>query len=113
MGGTPISALSILCYPGNGDIEVLRQILHGGAKKLQEAGCVLLGGHSVSDDEIKFGFAVTGKIHPERIWTNSGAKQGDLLVLTKPLGTGIISTALKRGFAAEEHVANPSRRCYG
>jgi selenide,water dikinase len=104
MGGRPMSALSILCYPGKGDIDVLRNILRGGAEKLQEAGCVLLGGHSVADDEIKFGFAVTGTVHPERVWTNSGAKPGDVLVLTKPLGTGIISTALKRGIAAEDHV---------
>lgn len=105
MGGKPLSALSVLCYPGNGDIDVLREILRGGAEKMQEAGCVILGGHSVSDDEIKFGYAVTGTIHPDHIWTNAGAKPGDVLVLTKPLGTGVISTALKRGLATEEHVA--------
>jgi selenide,water dikinase len=105
MGGKPISALSVLCYPGKGDIDVLREILRGGAEKMVEAGCVILGGHSVSDDEIKFGFAVTGTIHPDRIWTNAGAKPGDVLVLTKPLGTGVISTALKRGLASDEHVA--------
>ena len=101
MGGKPMSALSVLCYPGKGDIDMLREILRGGAEKMQEAGCVILGGHSVSDDEIKFGFAVTGTIHPDRIWTNAGAKPGDVLVLTKPFGTGVISTALKRGIAAE------------
>ena len=105
MGGKPVSALSVLCYPGKGDIDVLREILRGGAEKMQEAGCVILGGHSVSDDEIKFGYAVTGTIHPDRIWTNAGAKPGDVLVLTKPLGTGVISTALKRGIASEDHVA--------
>jgi selenide, water dikinase len=105
MGGKPVSALSVLCYPGKGDIDVLREILRGGAEKMQEAGCVILGGHSVSDDEIKFGYAVTGTIHPDRIWTNAGAKSGDVLVLTKPLGTGVISTALKRGIASEDHVA--------
>lgn len=72
---------------------------------MHEAGCVILGGHSVSDDEIKFGFAVTGIIHPDRIWTNAGAKTGDVLVLTKGLGTGVVSTALKRGIASEEHIA--------
>jgi selenide,water dikinase len=105
MGGQPVSALSVLCYPGKGDIDVLREILRGGAEKMQEAGCAILGGHSVSDDEIKFGYAVTGTIHPDRIWTNAGAKVGDVLVLTKPLGTGVISTALKRGIASEDHVA--------
>ena len=105
MGGRPLSALSILCYPGKGDIDVLREILRGGEDKMREAGCVILGGHSVSDDEIKFGYAVTGTIHPDRVLTNAGAKAGDALVLTKRLGTGIISTALKRGIAAEEHVA--------
>jgi selenide,water dikinase len=105
MGGKPLSALSILCYPGKGDIDVLREILRGGSDKMAEAGCVILGGHSVSDEEIKFGFAVTGTIHPDRVWTNAGAKAGDVLVLTKPLGTGVISTALKRGIASEEHVA--------
>jgi selenide, water dikinase len=109
MGGRPMSALSILCYPGKGDIDVLRDILRGGAEKLLEAGCVLLGGHSVADDEIKFGFAVTGTVHPERVWTNGGAKAGDILVLTKPLGTGVISTALKRGIASEEHVQSSIR----
>jgi selenide, water dikinase len=105
MGGKPVSALSVLCYPGKGDIDDLREILRGGAEKMQEAGCAILGGHSVSDDEIKFGYAVTGTIHPDRIWTNAGAKVGDVLVLTKPLGTGVISTALKRGIASEDHVA--------
>jgi selenide,water dikinase len=105
MGGRPLSALSILCYPGKGDIDVLRQILRGGEDKMREADCVILGGHSVSDDEIKFGYAVTGTIHPDRVFTNAGAKAGDILVLTKGLGTGVISTALKRGIASAEHVS--------
>ena len=105
MGGKPLSSLSILCYPGKGDIDVLREILRGGSDKMREAGCVILGGHSVSDDEIKFGFAVTGTIHPDRVWTNAGAKTGDLLVLTKRLGTGVVATALKRGIASEQHIA--------
>ncbi len=105
MGGRPLTALSLVCYPNKGDIETLRQILRGGAEKMREAGCAILGGHSVSDDEIKFGYAVTGTVHPERFLPNSGARPGDTLVLTKPLGTGIISTGLKRGLATEEEVA--------
>jgi len=104
MGGTPLTALSILCYPGKGDLEDLSAILKGGAEKMIEAGCVVLGGHSVNDDEIKFGYAVTGTVHPDRVWTNAGARVGDVLVLTKPLGTGVIGTALKRGLASEAHV---------
>jgi selenide,water dikinase len=99
-----MSALSILCYPGKGDIDTLKDILRGGADKMAEAGCVILGGHSVADDEIKFGFAVTGTVHPDRVWTNAGARPGDTLILTKPLGTGVISTALKRGIADPAHV---------
>lgn len=102
MGGKPTLALSIVCYPSDtGDLDVMREILRGGAAKLREAGVVLLGGHSVRDREIKFGFAVTGEVHPRRIVTNARAKQGDLLVLTKPLGTGILATALKRGVLPE------------
>ena len=104
MGGRPISALSVLCYPGAGDIELLQEILRGGADKIAEAGCVILGGHSVTDPEIKFGYAVTGTIHPDRIWTNAGARPGDRLYLTKPIGTGVISTALKRELADEADV---------
>ena len=104
MGGRPLTALSILCYPAKGDLEDLEQILKGGAETMIEAGCVVVGGHSVSDDEMKFGYAVTGIVHPDRIWTNAGARPGDLLVLTKPLGTGVISTALKRGIADPAHV---------
>jgi selenide,water dikinase len=104
MGGRPISALSILCYPAKGDLDDLREILAGGAEKMIEAGCALIGGHSVGDDEIKFGYAVTGVVHPDRIWTNAGARPGDVLVLTKPIGTGVIATALKRGIAKDEHV---------
>lgn len=96
MGGVPRTALSIVCYPEAGDMAVLRDILRGGIAALRAAGVALLGGHSVRDHEIKFGFAVTGDIHPKRIVTNAGAKPGDVLVLTKPLGTGILATALKR-----------------
>ena len=104
MGGRPLTALSILCYPAKGDLEDLEAILRGGAEKMIEAGCVVLGGHSVSDEEIKFGYAVTGTIHPDQIKTNAGARPGDALVLTKPIGTGVISTALKRGIARDEDV---------
>jgi selenide, water dikinase len=104
MGGRPISSLSILAYPGGGDFSDLEQILKGGAEKMREADCSILGGHSVNDDEIKFGYAVTGTIHPERILANAGARAGDALVFTKRIGTGVIGTALKRGIAADEHV---------
>jgi len=104
MGGTPVSALSVLAYPAKGDLEDLEQILKGGADKIHESGCVLLGGHSVADDEVKFGYAVTGTVHPERIKTNAGARAADALVLTKRIGTGVIATALKRGIAAESDV---------
>ena len=105
MGGKPLTALSILAWPGSGDLEDLEQILKGGAEKMHEAGCVLLGGHSINDPEIKFGYAVTGTVHPARIKTNAGARPGDALLLTKKLGTGVISTALKRGLAQEAHVS--------
>ncbi len=105
MGGRPISSLSILAYPGNGDIADLEQILKGGAEKMHEAGCAILGGHSIADDEIKFGYAVTGTVHPARVKANAGARPGDALVFTKRLGTGVIATALKRGIASPEHVA--------
>jgi len=104
MGGRPLTALSVLAYPAGGDLEVLEEIVRGGAEKMREAGCVLLGGHSVADPEMKFGYAVTGLVHPERVLTNARAQPGDALVLTKRLGTGIIATTLKRGMAAAAHV---------
>jgi selenide,water dikinase len=104
MGGKPVSALSILAWPAKGDLDDLAQVLKGGAEKVHEAGCALIGGHSIADNEIKFGYAVTGTIHPERIKTNAGARPGDALVLTKRIGTGVISTALKRGIAKESDV---------
>jgi selenide, water dikinase len=104
MGGRPLSALAIVCFPEKGDLGVLEQILAGGLSKMMEAGCVVIGGHSVRDPEIKFGYSVTGIIHPERVWTNSGAQPGDKLVLTKALGTGVISTAIKKGQAGQEWV---------
>jgi selenide,water dikinase len=105
MGGRPISALSILAYPAKGDMDDLSAILKGGAEKMREAACSILGGHSVNDEEVKFGYSVTGTVHPERVKANAGARAGEALVFTKRLGTGVISTALKRGIAHEEHVA--------
>jgi selenide,water dikinase len=104
MGGRPLSALAIVCFPEKGDLDILQQILAGGLSKMMEAGCVVIGGHSVRDPEIKFGYAVTGTIHPERVWTNSGAQVGDTLILTKALGTGVISTAIKRGEAKQRWI---------
>lgn len=97
MGGTPISALSIVCYPQNGDWEVLGKILAGGQKAMNAENVVVIGGHSVDDQEMKFGYAVTGVIHPDKVITNAGAKPGDVLILTKAIGTGAINTAVKRG----------------
>ncbi len=97
MGGRPMSALAMVCFPDKGDIGVLEQILGGGLSKMIEADCTVIGGHSIRDDEIKFGYSVTGLIHPQRILTNSGAVAGDRLILTKAVGTGVISTAIKRG----------------
>ena len=105
MGGKPISALSILAYPAKGDLDDLRDILKGGAEKMHEAGCTILGGHSVADDEIKFGYAVTGTVHPARVKANAGARTGDELIFTKRIGTGVIATALKRGIASDTDVA--------
>jgi selenide,water dikinase len=99
MGGRPLSSLAIVCFPDKGDLDVLERILAGGLAKMMEAGCVVIGGHSVRDPEIKFGYAVTGTVHPERVWANAAAREGDRLILTKALGTGVISTAIKRGEA--------------
>jgi selenide,water dikinase len=104
MGGRPITALSLVVFPGKGEIADLEAILKGGADKIQEAGCVILGGHSISEDEIKFGYAVTGLVDPQRIWTNKGAQPGDVLVFTKRIGTGVVSSALKKGIAKEADV---------
>ena len=109
MGGRPVTALSVVCFPPDGDLSVLEQIMKGGMAKIAEAGCVVVGGHSVRDSEIKFGYAVTGLIDPERVFTNAGAVAGDALILTKPIGTGVITTALKQGVAEPEWVANAVR----
>lgn len=103
MGAKPLTAMNIICFPVRKmEIAVLQQILLGGLNKLQEAGVVLVGGHSVEDEELKFGMSVTGIVHPDKVLLNRGAKAGDRLILTKPLGTGIVSTALKAGLVGEE-----------
>jgi selenide,water dikinase len=104
MGGRPISALSIVCFPEKESADVLEAILRGGLEKMTEAGSTIIGGHSIRDDELKFGYAVTGLVDPARVWRNAGARVSDVLLLTKPLGTGVLATALKQGRAAEEHL---------
>jgi selenide,water dikinase len=105
MGGEPKTCMNIVCFPkGKMDIEVLGEILKGGADKVTESGAVVIGGHSIIDEEIKFGMAVTGVIHPDKIFRNVGVQEGDVLILTKALGTGIITTALKKGKASDESV---------
>ena len=106
MGGEPRTALNITCFPQQGvPMDVLGEILRGGLAKADEAGVVVLGGHTVNDEEIKFGMAVTGLVHPDRIWRNVGARPGDVLVLTKALGTGILTTAAKHGVAPAPDLA--------
>ena len=110
MGGTPLAAMNIVCFPSRQmDISVLRDVLRGGLDTLREAGTVLAGGHTVSDPELKYGLAVTGTVHPDRVLTNRGARAGDALVLTKPLGTGIVNTALKGGLASPAAVDRVTR----
>lgn len=105
MGGEPKTAMNIVCFPrGKMDIQILGEVLKGGAEKAREAGAVVIGGHSIIDEEIKYGMAVTGVIHPDKVIRNVGVQEGDALVLTKALGTGIITTALKRGKASKESV---------
>lgn len=102
MGGKPLSALSIVCYPQKGDFDILGEILAGGQTTMNSEGVVVLGGHSVDDQEMKFGYAVTGVVDPNQIITNGGARPGDVLILTKPIGTGAINTAIKKGIASKE-----------
>jgi selenide,water dikinase len=99
MGGRAITALTLVCFPQDGDPDILEQIMRGGLSVMEQAGCVVLGGHSVRDHEIKFGYAVTGLIEPSRVLKNTGARPGDALVFTKALGTGVITTAIKQGKA--------------
>ena len=106
MGGRPLTAMNIVCFPTRLlDISFLQSILRGGTDKMIEAGVILVGGHSIDDAELKYGLSVTGTVHPDRLLTNSGARAGDKLILTKPLGTGIINTALKAGLASKETIA--------
>jgi selenide,water dikinase len=105
MGGEVLLALNICAFPADMDAEVIGEILRGGAEKVAEAGGVLAGGHTVDDKEPKYGLSVLGVVHPDRVWTKAGARPGDALVLTKPLGAGIVTTAFKGGVAELEHVA--------
>jgi selenide,water dikinase len=104
MGGRPLTALAIAAFPKDADRAILQQIFAGGLDKLREAHVALLGGHTVQDAEIKFGYAVTGEVHPARVFANAGAKPGDVLILTKPIGTGVIATALKFDRAPHEAI---------
>lgn len=104
MGGEPKVALNIVGFPNCLDPEILGEILRGGADKVKEAGAVLVGGHSVQDDEPKYGLSVSGFVHPDRIWKNYGCQQGDVLILTKPIGSGVINTAIKAEMASQESI---------
>jgi selenide, water dikinase len=104
MGGKPLTSLALVCFPEKGDLEILERILAGGLSKMIEAGCTVVGGHSIRDEETKFGYSVTGLIHPKRVLANQGAQPGDKLLFTKPLGTGVISTAIKKGVAKQEWI---------
>ena len=101
MGGKPLTALALVCFPEKADVEILERILAGGLSKMIEASCTVVGGHSIRDEETKFGYAVTGIIHPKRVLANQGAQVGDRLLFTKSLGTGVISTAIKKGTAKQ------------
>src|ERR1700728_4343912 len=99
MGGKPLTSLALVCFPEKADLEILERILAGGLSKMVEAGCTVIGGHSIRDDEIKLGYSVTGTVHPKKILANSSAQPGDVVLFTKAIGTGVISTAIKRGKA--------------
>lgn len=105
MGGMPLTAMNVVCFPSRKlDLGILREILRGGADKVLEAGAVVVGGHTVEDPEPKYGLAVTGIVHPDKLMTNARAQPGEVLILTKPLGSGIISTAIKAGMAGPKAV---------
>jgi selenide, water dikinase len=104
MGGKPLTSLALVCFPEKADLGILERILAGGLSKMIEAGCTVIGGHSIRDEETKFGYSVTGVIHPKKVLANIGAKPGDGLLLTKSLGTGVISTAIKKGKANQEWI---------
>jgi selenide,water dikinase len=105
MGGRPVSALSIVGFPEKGDPAILEEIIRGGLSKMKEAKCSVIGGHSIRNEDMLFGYAVTGVINPHRVWRNVGARTGDVLLFTKPLGTGVITTALKKDRATPESLA--------
>jgi len=109
MGGRPLTALALVCFPEDADLAILEKILAGGLSKMIEAGCTVVGGHSIRDPEIKFGYSVTGTVHPQQVLTNAGAKPGDALLFTKALGTGVISTAIKKQSALPDWVAAASK----
>jgi selenide,water dikinase len=104
MGAKPLTSLALVCFPEKSDLEILERILAGGLSKMMEAGCIVIGGHSIRDEETKFGYAVTGVVDPKHVLANQGARPGDKLLFTKALGTGVISTAVKRGLAKQEWV---------
>jgi selenide,water dikinase len=105
MGGKPISSLSVVGFPEKGDPEILEEIIRGGLGKMNEANCSVIGGHSIRNEDMLFGYAVTGVVNPNRVWRNVGARTGDVLLFTKPLGTGVITTALKSDRAMTESLA--------
>ena len=105
MGGTPISSLSIVGFPEKGDPEILEAIIRGGLSKMREASCSVIGGHSIRNEDMLFGYAVTGTIDPQRVWRNVGARTNDVLIFTKPLGTGVITTALKQNAVSPQALA--------
>jgi selenide, water dikinase len=109
MGGRPLTALALVCFPEKGDLDILERILAGGLSKMMEASCTIIGGHSIRDDETKFGYSVTGLIHPNKVLTNGGAQVGDRLLFTKALGTGVISTAIKKAAARQEWIDAATR----
>jgi selenide,water dikinase len=104
MGGKPLTALALVCFPDKADLNILERILAGGLSKMIEAGCTVVGGHSIRDEETKFGYSVTGVVHPKHVLANQGAQPGDKLLFTKALGTGVISTAIKKGVARQEWI---------
>jgi selenide,water dikinase len=105
MGGRPTSSLSLVGFPESADPAILEQIVRGGLSKMNEAECSVLGGHSIRTDDMLFGYAVTGTVHPQKIWRNVGARPGDVLIFTKPIGTGVITTALKKNQASSQSLA--------
>jgi selenide,water dikinase len=109
MGGKPLTSLALVCFPEKADLEILQRILAGGLSKMIEAGCTVIGGHSIRDEETKFGYSVTGVVHPRKILANVGAKPGDSLLFTKAIGTGVISTAIKKGKAEPAWIAAAAR----